>query len=353
MDYYMSASAQNIPVDIIRLELDGENIPSYREIDGRIFLDLNNSVKVQNITLVVAKSMNITSTNGKIQVINRGIERIRHLAPTATTQSRGGYYGYNNAHNSEAGDVGSPKSITTINPITDVVTLGTGEHAIPFTLWVPKTEMPSFTYVNPANGTVIVNCYALYAEITINGKTYRTDAISIWVPAIGRTSAGLGFSNGDREMAIEKKFVTRDAPIRAVFGDTTSEVKKVRARVVARIQYHPARLQESVEIIPWTSLKRKSGAKSDVLESYNSDNYNQKLAGDWKHYWESTTFQLGSSLPPTVNLHNFRLEYLLQLDDGDTVYEAPVILVDELSDEEITPPQISADMLRKSAFSVQ
>ncbi len=46
--------------------------------------------------------------------------------------------------------------MTTRDPQEGTFNLGQGHHAIPYTLYVPEKELPTFTYVDVVSGTTII-----------------------------------------------------------------------------------------------------------------------------------------------------------------------------------------------------
>ncbi|VDM16730.1 unnamed protein product [Hydatigera taeniaeformis] len=355
--------AQSAPADLIRLELEAKEVPPSRRLRGRIYLSLVAYTRVERITLLFARVLIVTYPNENVKVNDRGTDPMIHL-PLVASRSydrsqnnsyQNGYYNdnyYRTTYGNNAQNPYVPKRVTTLDPVSRPLQFSAGKYAIPLELYVPESEFPSFTYVNPRAGTSVVHSTSLRAHIVLNGGLYKTGTIPVWIPAIGSTDNGVHLVDKNLEMAAPKKYVTRDDTIRAVLGERTDKVKKVEARLITRVNCRAANLREETEIISWTELEERIGSRSEVLRDFNNNSNRNSLSNEWRKHWEVKDFRFDSPSTPTIITAEFSFEYYLQLRADDNEYEAPIILVDLISGPDFKPPQITPEMHNRRTFTV-
>ncbi|VDK31880.1 unnamed protein product [Dibothriocephalus latus] len=242
-----------------------------------------------------------------------------------------------------------PQNTFRVVPTKDtsrIVTLPAGMNEIPFELQVPKGAIPSFNYASPKSGASVINSYSAEGVVKLNGKTARTDRVTIDVKGYGDAQGGLGLNDTDSEVAVAKKYVTKGSGIDYGLGQKKdSESRKYRhfeASVVQKVDCPAVGIHDETVLKP--NLKpKKTGKSSSVISKYNDDpaNTSKLLNENFKLAFEEQNAAINSDLP-SIKTRDFYSSYKLTLEADDATYEAPIALVDDLKQgwipTHLTPP---------------
>ncbi len=89
--------------------------------------------------------------------------------------------------------------------------------------------------------------------------------------------------------------------------------KKVKSRVIMKINCPSAGLNDTREIHKWKSLKMHKTGDPDIYDAFRKDKRNIELSNEWEHYWEVSFKGIEEGLPPTFNTTQFNVDYFLQV----------------------------------------
>ncbi|VDN09349.1 unnamed protein product [Dibothriocephalus latus] len=299
-------------VDIVRIEFKTNEVRQGGKLPGRVFMQLTAPARLDEI--IVDLNYTIVGLKGDGTVVP--------LAGYRSANAKILPIPLDNKNKPQAAQ--AQQSNFVVMPTQDTsrrVTLPQGMHAIPFEIQVPKGMTPTFNYVSPKNGVSVTNNYSAEAAVKFNGKTVRTNRVTIIVKSLGNEQGGLGYSDGNVEMAITKKYVKKDGDFAYAIGQThENENPKWDVPtpvIVQKVDCPPLGINDERILRP--NLNPKSSGKSaSVIDDYNNEPTNApKLHNkDFKVSYDEKKAEVRADLP--------------SIEVDGTTYEAPFAVVDEV-----------------------
>ncbi|VDK73992.1 unnamed protein product [Dibothriocephalus latus] len=299
-------------VNEVRIEFHDNKVNQGDNLPGRVFLDLKEPTRLDQVIVDLNDTMVGVDKNGTVKPKWTDKNKPQTTQPQPTTF----------------------RVVPTVDT-SKRVTLPAGTNAIPFEIQVPKGAIPTFNYVSPKDGASVVNSYSAEGVTRLNGKTARTDRVTVDVKGLGDTQGGLGFNDANNEVAIAKKYVKKGTGIDYGLGQKKdSDQKKnddVEASVVQHVRCPPVGINDTTTLKPDLKPSKSSKSSSSVINNYNEDPTNtSKLPNDnLSNVFEQENAPVKADLP-SITTKDFESNYKLKLKGGDAAYEAPFALVDDL-----------------------
>ncbi|VDO10635.1 unnamed protein product [Rodentolepis nana] len=325
--------------DVIRLELEAREVPPGRRMLGRVYLSTVQPSVVERINLVVAKATIVTHPNENVHVSDRGTTSVTHLPVNVIRPASRSLVG----RQALTAIRPAPTSITTLDPVIRQLYFQPGQFAIPYLLYMPETEMPSFAYAHPETGCAFVVNTALRLYLYLSGALYITQAIPLWLPALGSDDHFISSTHENKfQIVSPRKYYLRGDEVKVAVGFFTDSGKTPEARIVCRITCRAGNVVEMLEIVEYKKLEEVQPPASEVLREMG-----QRTGTRWKKMYETTDLVLEDYLSNSYNAPEFNLTYWLQVKLDNKEYEAPIALVDYMAEGNFKPPQISSEYQRE------
>ncbi|CDS42894.1 expressed conserved protein [Echinococcus multilocularis] len=320
----------------MRIELKSAEVPENRVMEGRVFFDLKEPATVESIGIDINKTLAMTRPDGKVVIPsrdNRSFAPELKLLPNRQLPLVLPDTGSQPTDPSAARRL--PNDFALIETIAKKAPLQAGRSAIPFKIYVPENQVPTFTYTSLKGPSVISN-YSAEAVVRMGGRTERTGRVPIKVPALGEKNVGYRDENKNYEILVNNKYFTKEEGFDYALGYTESDTgydkpSKVYAKVLRVVKCPAINLNERTYVADLGSASVSSGKSNPVVDKYRQNPANPSVKNDWdaNAYDENNVV---TSTTPTVSTGAFTCDYFLELTVDDEVYKGPVILVDQYAD---------------------
>ncbi|VDK36955.1 unnamed protein product [Taenia asiatica] len=331
------------------IELREKEVPSDRIYHGHVFLDLEEPATVESVEIDINQTCVGTDANGKVTFVKLtpdGKNNALKLKLLPNRQPKLLLPGTEPQPGESTAGKSLPKEFALIETIPKKVILQPGTNAIPFEIYVPEDQVPTFTYTS-LKGQSVYNYYSAGALVRLNGNNERTGRVAIVVPALGGKNVGYSDTKDNYEFVLSNKYFTKDDGFGYTVGYEEGEKpKNVKAQVVQLVKCREIGLNEETPVADLGDASRADGKSNPVLDKYrqNPDNKSVKDEWDGSYYDENIVI---NPTTPTVQAGGFTCDYRLELKVGEKTYEGPVILVDHYDDKEPKRPDLSNISKRK------
>ncbi|KAL5962132.1 hypothetical protein TSMEX_010132, partial [Taenia solium] len=339
-------SPSNRYLNEMRIELKEAEVPQDRIVHGRVFFDLKEPATVESVGIDINKTFVGTTTDGKVTLLAPdGKNYAPELKLLPNRQPRLLLPGTEPQPGESTAGYRLPNDFALTETIPKKVVLQPGANAIPFKIFVPENQVPTFTYTS-LKGPSVINNYSAEASVRLNGNNERTGRVPIVVPALGKKNVGYRDTDDNYEFVLFNKYFTKDDGFDYAVGYVESESgqerpSKVEAKVIRLVECRDINLKEKTYVADLGHANMSSGKSNPVLDKYRQNPDNKPVKDEWDDnaYDENNVI---SSTTPTVKGRGFTCDYLLELKVGDKTYRGPVILVERYDDKGTGRLELSA-----------
>ncbi|KAL5110305.1 hypothetical protein TcWFU_004795 [Taenia crassiceps] len=348
-------SPANKYLNEMRIELKEAEVSQDRVVQGRVFFDLKEPATVESIVIDINKTFAGTTSDGRVNLLspdNKNYAPELKLLPNR--QPRLLLPGMEPQPGESSVAHRLPDDIALVETIPKKVILQTGYNAIPFSIYVPENQMPTFTYTS-LDGPSVINNYSAEASVRMNGNTERTGRVPIVVPALGKKNLGYRDDDDNFEFVLFNKYFTKDDGFDYAVGYTEKESghdkpSKVEAKVIRLAECREINLKEKTYVANLGHATMSRGKSNPVVDKYRQNPDNKPIRYEWDDnaYDENNVI---SSTTPTVKGRGFTCDYLLELKVDGKTYRGPIILVDRYDEKGARRSELSS-LSKREDFKV-
>ncbi|VDM30587.1 unnamed protein product [Hydatigera taeniaeformis] len=337
-------------VNAMRIELKEAEVPPDRVVHGRVFFNLKEPVTVEAVGIDINKTLAMTMPDGKVIIPSRDKNYAPELKLLPNRQPRLLLPGMEPQPGDSTAANRLPNDFALVEAIPKKAILQSGYSAIPFKIYVPENQVPTFTYTCN-KGSSVFNNYSVEASVRMNGNVVKSERVPIVVPALGKKNDDYAESDDNYDLVITNRQFTKDDGFDFAVGYTEKDSghdkpKKVTASVIRKAKCPAIGLDDETRYSVTDHASVSSSSSNPVLEKYQQNTGNKTLKTDW----DANAYSENNLVPfttPTVSAGGFTCDYLLELHVDDETYRTPVLLVNRYDDKASNRSDISSLSKRK------